>query len=161
MSADGEITPQTKVSRLAELWLREIDESDRATRTKLTYRDTWHRCLAGPIGELRIDDVRVPSVDRVIREIREIRERRGPERARHSKIVLSGIFGMAVRHDALAANPVRELVPSRKKKQSRNVELTEENLAELRKHLRASLDPQKQDLIDLVDELFGLVFRIG
>jgi len=41
LSADGEITAQTKVSRLAELWLREIDESDRATRTKLTYRDTW------------------------------------------------------------------------------------------------------------------------
>lgn len=158
VSADGEITAQTKVSRLAELWLREIDESDRATRTKLTYRDTWRRCLAGPIGELRIGDVRVSGVDRVIREIRE---RRGPERARHSKIVLSGIFGMAVRHDALDANPVRELSPSRKKKQPRAVELIEESLAGLRKHLRASPDAQKHDLIDLVDVLSGLGCRIG
>ena len=41
VSADGEITAQTKVSRLAELWLRDIDESDRAIRTKITYRDVW------------------------------------------------------------------------------------------------------------------------
>ena len=91
VSADGEITAQTKVNRLVELWLRDIDESDRAIRTKITYRDVWDRCLAASIGELRIGDVRVSGVDRVIREIRE---RRGPERARHSKIVLSGLFGL-------------------------------------------------------------------
>ena len=71
---------------------------------RITYRDVWDRCLAASIGDLRIGDVRVSGVDRIIRQIRE---RRGPERARHSKIVLSGIFGMAVRHDALDANPVR------------------------------------------------------
>lgn len=112
VSTEGEITAQTKVSKLAELWLRDIDESDRAIRTKIAYRDVWDRCLATSIGELRIGDVRVSGVDRVVREIRE---RRGPESARHSKIVLSGIFGMAVRHDALDANPVRELSRSRKK----------------------------------------------
>jgi hypothetical protein len=37
VSADGEITVQTKVSRLAELWLSDIDESDRAIRTKVTH----------------------------------------------------------------------------------------------------------------------------
>ena len=67
-----------------------IDESDRVIRRKITYRDVWNRCLAASIGELRIGDVRVSTVDRVIREIRE---RRGPERARHSQIVLSSIFG--------------------------------------------------------------------
>jgi hypothetical protein len=73
VSADGEITAQTKVSRLAELWLRDIDESDRTIRTKITYRDVWDQCLAASIGELRIEDVRVSGVDRVIREIRERR----------------------------------------------------------------------------------------
>ncbi|MGB7798279.1 MAG: site-specific integrase [Pseudonocardiaceae bacterium] len=158
VSADGEITAQTKVNRLAELWLRDIDESDRAIRTKITYRDVWDRCLAASIGELRIGDVRVSGVDRVIREIRE---RRGPERARHSKIVLSGLFGLAVRHDALDANPVRELSRSRKKKSQLAVELTEENMAALRECLRASPDALKHDLIDLVDALSGLGCRIG
>jgi integrase len=158
VSTDGEITAQTKVSKLAELWLRDIDESDRAIRTKITYRDVWDRCLATSIGELRIGDVRVSGVDRVVREIRE---RRGPESARHSKIVLSGIFGMAVRHDALDANPVRELSRSRKKKPPLAIELTEENLAALREHLCASPDARKHDLIDLVDALSGLGCRIG
>jgi hypothetical protein len=78
---------------------------DRAIRTKITHRDVLERCLAALIGELRIEDVRVSGLHRVIREIRE---RRGQESARHSMIVLSGSFGMAVRHDALDANPVRE-----------------------------------------------------
>ena len=49
-----------------------IDESDRVIRRKITYRDVWNRCLAASIGELRIGDVRVSTVDRVIREIREL-----------------------------------------------------------------------------------------
>jgi len=92
VSADGEITARTKVAKLAELWLRDIDESDRAIRTKITYRDVWERCLSASVGELRIGDVRVSGVDRVVREIRE---RRGAESARHAKIVLSGMFCLA------------------------------------------------------------------
>lgn len=44
---------QTKVSMLAELWLRDVDESDRAIRTKITYRDVCHGALdANPVREL-------------------------------------------------------------------------------------------------------------
>lgn len=158
VSADGEITASTKVGRVAELWLRDIEDSDRAIRTKITYRDVWTRCLLASVGELRIGDVRVSGVDRVVREIRE---RRGPESARHSKIVLSGIFSLAVRHDALDANPVRELTRSRKKKVPRAIELTEDSLSELRGYLRASSVAAKYDLVDLVDVLSGLGCRIG
>ena len=97
----------------------------------------------------------------VARVIREIRERRGPERARHSKIVLSGLFGLAVRHDALDANQVRELSRSRKKRPQLAVELTDESLAALGEHLCASPDAHKHDLVDLVDVLSGLGCRIG
>jgi integrase len=76
-------------------------------------------------------------------------------------LVLSGIFGMAVRHDALDANPVRELSRSRKKKPQLAVELTQESLATLRHRLCASPDAHKHDLIDLVDALSGLGCRIG
>jgi integrase len=158
VSADGEITARTKVTRLAELWLRDIDESDRAIRTKITYRDVWERCLSASVGELRIGDVQVSGVDRVVREIRE---RRGVESARHAKIVLSGMFGLAVRHDAIDANPVRELSRSRKKKVPRAVELTEDTFAALRVYLRTSPEAAKYDLVDMVDVLSGLGCRIG
>ncbi|MGH3720740.1 MAG: site-specific integrase [Pseudonocardiaceae bacterium] len=75
--------------------------------------------------------------------------------------VLSGLFGMAVRHDTLDANPVRELSRSRKKKPQLAVELTEESLAALCEHLCASPDARKHDLIDLVGALSGLGCRIG
>jgi integrase len=155
---EGEITAQSKVSAVAELWLRDIDESDRAIRTKITYRDTWERYLRSAIGELRIGDVRVSRVDKTVREIRE---RVGNGAAQHAKVVLSGIFGLAVRHDAADANPVRELTPARRKRTPRAVELTEDSLAELHKHLRGSDVAQRFDLVDLVDALSGLGCRIG
>ncbi|WP_214406382.1 hypothetical protein [Pseudonocardia lacus] len=34
----GEITPDAMVRAVAAAWLRELDESDRAIRTKVTYR---------------------------------------------------------------------------------------------------------------------------
>lgn len=36
--AGDEITPQTRVKLLAHQWLRDLDESDKALRTKRTYR---------------------------------------------------------------------------------------------------------------------------
>ena len=74
---------------------------------------------------------------------------------------MSGVLGLAVRHDALDANPVRELSRSRKKRPQLAVELTDESLAALREHLCASPDAHKHDLVDLVDVLSGLGCRIG
>lgn len=64
---------------------------------------------------------------------------------------------------ALDANPVRELTPHRRGRQTKKekVNLTEETLAELRRHLRGSDEAKKYDLVDLVDVLPGLGCRIG
>jgi hypothetical protein len=64
---DGDITAVTKISAVAELWLRDLDESDLAIRTKVTYRETWKKSLQPAVGELRLRDVRVSRVDRVTR----------------------------------------------------------------------------------------------
>lgn len=37
--AGGEITTDSTIGAVAAVWLRELDESDRAIRTKITYRD--------------------------------------------------------------------------------------------------------------------------
>jgi integrase len=64
---------------------------------------------------------------------------------------------------ALDANPVRELTPHRRGRQTKKekVNLTEETLAGLRCHLRGSDEAKKYDLVDLVDVLSGLGCRIG
>lgn len=157
---DGEITEDTKVSVVAELWLRDLDDSDRAIRTKITYHENWERHVKPAVGDLRVRDMRVSRVDRIVRDLRE---HSGQGTSIHAKVVLSGILGLAVRHDALDSNPVRELTPSRRSKDDKKVKvnLTEENLDGLRTHLRASKDAAKYDLVDLVDVLSGLGCRIG
>lgn len=75
--------------------------------------------------------------------------------------MLSGVLALAVRHDALDANPVREVARSRGRRRPRKLELTEETLAGLRVHLRGSQIARDFDLVDLVDVLSGLGCRIG
>ena len=45
-----EIKAETKVAIAADMWLKSIDESSKAARTKREYRDTWNRYLATPMG---------------------------------------------------------------------------------------------------------------
>jgi integrase len=90
-----------------------------------------------------------------------VRERSGSGTAKHAKVILSGVLGLAVRHDALDANPVRELTPARTKRKPRALVLTEESWAGLRAHLAASEVAGRNDLRDLVEVLSGLGCRIG
>ena len=122
---DGEITLDTKVATVAELWLREIDESDRAVRTKLAYRDVWNRVGAPAVGQLRVRDMRVPQVDRMLREVRD---RIGLGTAHHLKVILGGVLGLAVRHDARDANPVHGVGRTRPAGKPQRVILTAESL---------------------------------
>lgn len=155
---DGEITGDTRVRVVAEMWLRDLDDSDRALRTKISYRDAWRRSLEPAVGELRLSDLRVSSVDRVIREVRA---RQGSGSAHHAKVVLSGIASLAVRHDAIDSNPVRELAPARRKSTAEKVALTEDGVTRLVEFLSSSDDARRYDLVDMVTVLSGLGCRIG
>lgn len=161
----GDITPDSKISAVADVWLRELDESDRALRTKVTYRDVWERHLLAAVGELRVRDMRVSRVGRVLRELRD---HSGPGTAKQGKVVLSGICGLAVRHDALDSNPVRDVASTRGKAKREKIVLDEDGMTRLRRHLVDSLpaateaeQARRDDLLDLVDFLSGLGCRIG
>ncbi|HWE91839.1 MAG TPA: site-specific integrase [Pseudonocardiaceae bacterium] len=158
--SDGDITADTKIKAVAVSWFREINESDLAHRTKVTYREVWDNLLVDVVGSLRIRDI--GQVSRVDKVIRAIREHNGPGRAKHAKTVLSGICGLAVRHDALADNPVFKLGRSRsRKKKTRPIVLTEMTFAGLRAHVHESQIARDFDLVDVVDVLSGLGCRIG
>jgi integrase len=156
--ADGEITADSTIGAVAAVWLRELDESDRAIRTKITYRDVWTRHVEPAVGALRLRDARVSRVDAVIRQLRE---RSGPGTAKHAKVILSGVLGLAVRHDALGANPVRELTPTRTKRTTKPLVLTESSWSGLRAHLAGCAAAGTHDLRDLAEVLSGLGCRIG
>lgn len=155
-----EVSASTHVKMVAELWLRELDESSKALRTKRTYRESWDRDLNDAVGNLRISEITVSLATRVLRTVQQSA---GSGSAKHAKVVLSGVLGLAVRYDALDTNPIREVVlpQSSTKKAASRTALTSEELPRLRKHLRSKKKAARRDLPDIVDALAGLGCRIG
>ncbi|MHA6798285.1 site-specific integrase [Bounagaea algeriensis] len=160
-SQDEEITSTTKIKALAGLWLRELNESDKARRTKETYHEAWSRDLADAVGELRVSEVTTALATRVLRAVQE---HAGAGSAKHAKVVLSGVMGLAVRYDASESNPIGDVVlasQSRRSARQSKVSVTVDDLPVLRKHLRGNKTWRNRDLPDVVDALAGLGCRIG
>ncbi len=157
-SGDGEIKAETKVSVAADMWLKSIDASSKAARTKREYRDTWNRYLATPMGHLRVRDIRVSTVNRLITETRD---RNGRGAASHVKVVLSGIFALVVRHDALDKNPVREIESLGAKKRKKERTVNAKTISPILGVFHAAESAKRWDLVDMVDVLSGLGCRIG
>lgn len=157
-STDGEIKPETKMHIAAEMWLKSVDESDKAARTKEEYRRTWDRYLVSSVGQLRVDQFKVSTANRVITEVRD---RHGRGAAAHVKVVLSGICGLIVRHDALDENPVREIEGLGKRKRKRERMVNDKSIGRILGVFHTSPDAERLDIVDMVDVLSGLGCRIG
>lgn len=100
------IDPGTRMSRIAELWLEEIDRQVRqgmtAHGTYDQYRGRVKNWLRPKLGELSAREVTVMDCDRVIQAARE----HSYETAKSVRVVLRGVCGYAVRHGAMTSNPV-------------------------------------------------------
>lgn len=155
-----EITASTRVKVAADLWLRELDESDKALRTKRTYHESWERDVSPAVAELRGSEITVSLATRVLRSIHE---QAGPGSAKHAKVVLGGIMGLFVRHDAFENNPIREVVlpAAGRKRAEPRMHLEPDELPLLRKHLRDNKKAVRRDLPAVVDALAALGCRIG
>lgn len=161
----GEVNERSKIRDLAALWLAELEESGKAMRTKDTYRRSWEQDLKKAVESLRVFEVTVSVATRVLQAIRD---GNGSGSAKHAKVVFGGILGIAVRHDAIDRNPVREVVLGQpttfNAAAAEKFVIVESELVELRKHLRESGHAKKfarRDLPDLVDMLAALGCRIG
>ncbi|MFT7837568.1 site-specific integrase [Saccharothrix sp. BKS2] len=158
-----EVTDRTRVAAVADMWLRELDESGKALRTRRTYRESWNRDLVQAVGELTVREITVATAERVLRAIRD---RAGLGSAKHAKVVLTGVMGLAVRYGALDTNPVREIgaLGTSKKPREASKKLTEitwDEYLRLRAFLVDSPVGERADLVDLVDVLAATGARIG
>ncbi|HEY6794234.1 MAG TPA: site-specific integrase, partial [Kineosporiaceae bacterium] len=104
--AHADITPDTTVKAVAELWFEEIEHAvaagDRSPGTAQTYRDRLDNQIIPAIGALRLREVTVSRVDRLLKAVRTTN---GVGTAKLTRTVLSGVLGLAARHDALTGNP--------------------------------------------------------
>lgn len=160
----SEISRNTRLSELSDLWFDEIENNGRAGRRTIDgYRDTYRRVIKPALAGLRLHELSTGRIDRFLKNVAADH----PATARHSKIVLTGMIGLAVRHDALQSNPIRDVGPI--KLASKNVTaLSVDDVQKLRTVIgRWQEDPTHQgrpratDLLDVLDIFLATGARIG
>lgn len=159
--AAADLTRTTKVAALAEQWFAEItaavDAGDRSPSTAHAYRDRLNNQIIPAMGALDIHEVTVSRVDRLLKITQE---QHGAAVAKTTRTVLSGMFGLAARHDAMRSNPVRDAARIHGSAESaRALELAE--VWDLRAKIAADQRALDWDLVDLVDMMIATGFRIG
>ena len=160
-AAGGELTPMTTVAQLAAFWLREKEAGAVSVNSMKTYRSTVKNQVVPVIGERRLVDCRTSVIDRVIKD----RAAKGQSISMLRK-VLHGMFGVAVRHDVISTNPVRDAVRITRPR----VEIAYLDLEQIHK-VRGLIDAEMRrdrpgpsmtcDLRDLVDLMLATGCRIG
>ena len=152
------ITPNTRLAVAAELYWEEIDESARSPSTKGLYRDRIDQQVLPALGEVRLREVTVGLVDR---HLAAVKAKHGNAVAKTTRTVLSGICGLACRHDAMATNPCRDVsrISTKPKKSPRSLELDE--IREVRTWLAQDKKAKDRDLPDLVDFMLATGLRLG
>ena len=157
----AEITGQTTMDKLAELWLAEIERAvDAGTKspgTLDTYRSIYRRHVKPAMGALRVREVNTPVVDRVL----DATKKKTVSGARTAKIVISGMMRLAARHGAVTINPVREVDRIEGTPRHKPKSLTAEERQQWLDALRASEPARVWDLPDLSLMMLATGCRIG
>ncbi len=152
------ITPNTRLAVAAQLYWDEIEESPRSPSTKGLYRDRIDQQVLPALGEVRLREVTVGLVDR---HLAAVKAKHGNAVAKTTKTVLSGICGLACRHDAMVTNPCRDVsrISTKPKKSPRSLELDE--IREVRAWLAQDRKANDRDLPSLVDFMLATGLRLG
>jgi integrase len=162
---DDEITRETYVHTLADLWLEEITAEERITPQTLNRYEISVRVSIKPaVGNLRIREASAGRLDKFLRNVAKDR----PAAAQGAKVALGQMFGLAVRRGALGANPVRDTARLRNPRQ-KVVALETEQLELVRAAIREWQQPTPgksgprptADLGHIVDLMLATGARIG
>ena len=76
----------SRLRDMAALWLSDIDGSDLASGTKRLYRFVTHFYVLPAVGELRLREITVPAIDRLLASVSSAH---GPTVAKSTRNVLS------------------------------------------------------------------------
>ncbi|GIF04682.1 tyrosine-type recombinase/integrase [Actinoplanes siamensis] len=162
---DDEINRDTRITTLSQKWIDELTDEQRiAPQTIDRYRGTLRTAILPALGELRIREVTVGRLDRLLREI----AKNHPSKAKGAKVALSQMVALAVRHGAIPTNPVRDTGRLRKPRREVTV-LDTEQLEAVRTAIRDWQQPvpgkpgprHTGDLADIIDLMLATGARIG
>ncbi len=160
----GDLHRNTLLSELAEFWLAEVRISGKqAPQTLDAYEQNLRAVVLPALGKLRLREVTVGRVDRFLKAL----EPEHPTHGRRARVVLGLMMKVAVRHDAIDRNPVRDSAPiPQPRKEVRALDQTQ--LDALRDAVRGwrrdehvyGPRPDGQ-LADVIETILGTSARIG
>ena len=157
------ITADTTIAALAALWLTFLRDEGRIEATTVTeYERVLDKVVIPELGGLRLREVTTSRLDLFLVRLR----RTSVSRQRKTKVVIGAMLGMAVRHDALAVNPVQQTSRIHRER-SETRSLTLEDLSTVREALRAWTARQRpgpkasSDMADIIDLMLATGARIG
>lgn len=154
----GEITPDTRFKKLAELWLVDVDAGRLAPNSKAAYRGATNLHLIPPLSGLRLREVDVLAVNRVLRSVQT---EHGAGSAKTARTVLSSILASAVQVGAMPANPVRDARRIEQPRKAKPRALTHDEANDLVDKLRTDDRAIAFDIPDVADWMLGTGMRIG
>lgn len=97
------VTQKTTLAELFELWIdAKAAEDGVSEQTADQYRAVWRTHGARQLGELRVTELPTSRANAHLQSMG------ASTQAARLRMVLAGMFGMAVRFDILAVNPIRE-----------------------------------------------------
>src|SRR6476661_9187298 len=108
VDADADITAETRLAVVAEAWFTDFQRKDRSPTTLQAYRDRTDKQIVPALGNIRMRELTVGLLDR---HLRAVEAKSGPAMAKQTKTVLGQICGLAVRHDVIVTNPIRDASP--------------------------------------------------
>ncbi|QUC01184.1 site-specific integrase [Cellulosimicrobium cellulans] len=172
--AGDDITADTRLRVVAEVWHAEVRARDLAAGTVRRYREVLDDHVLPGVGGLLVREATVSRLDAFLKGVTT---RVGAPTAKLCRTVLSGTLGLAVRHGAAAANPVRDVADITVTRPESRA-LTLEEVATLRaaalawqegrpiKPTSGYVEPARgprraDDLLDIVDVLLATGARIG
>ncbi|WP_211247296.1 site-specific integrase [Cryptosporangium arvum] len=158
-SGINEINRLTLMQVVIDAWWDKIEAGTLSPGTKEAYRYRLDGQVIPALGKLRVHEV---TVSVVYRHLRKVLEKHGPAIAKMTRTVLSGVLTLAVQHDALDRNPVREMGPLTDRKPRRKARaLTVDEARKLRASLAANKKAVDRDLPDFVDMMLATGLRIS
>ena len=159
-----ELGPETRLADLADVWWDEFSRSSGSNGTLRRYETVLHKYVIASLGGWMIREVSVSKLDRFIKQTTRLN---GYSNASIAAVLLTGMFAMAARHDALETNPMKSVAPV-DEPDHEVVIFSLEDVAELREILArwdvspdASGRPRGSDLSDPVDFFLGTGCRPG
>jgi integrase len=151
----GTVTADSTVTELGEAWFASLETSQ---ATKDVYRQKMDRHIFPAMGAVRLREVTVGQVEAFL-----MLKRGTPTIAKQCRQVLSLMFAMAARLDAVESNMVRDTT-SVKRAAGKGKAMTLEDLDAFRAHVKAwcDADPRRGDyLVDMTDLFVATGLRPG